>query len=82
MSRSKLSISKSTLNFVNNSALEVGGIGYSQCLLYTSFVKLIGNSASDHLRGGAIVVKNAKAFFSNTEVLCNSETAIRFFGVI
>ena len=77
VSRSKLSISKST--FVNNSALEAGGIGCSQCFLYTSFVKLIGNSASDHLRGGAIVVKNAKAFFSNTEVLRNSGTAIRFF---
>ena len=41
VSRSKLSISKSTF-FVNNSALEAGGIGCSQCFLYTSFV--ISNS--------------------------------------
>ena len=75
---SELYVSRS--EFINNSAREAGGIGCGPCSLYTSFVKFINNSASNHYRGGAIVIKNAKAVFSNTHILGNSGTAVRFFS--
>ena len=74
---SELNVSKST--FVSNSAPEAGGIGCSECSLFTSSVHFINNSANHHLKGGAVVVKNAKAVFSNTTVTHNSGTALRFF---
>ena len=74
---SELNVSRS--EFINNSAREAGGIGCGPCSLYTSFVRFINNSASNHYRGGAIVIKKAKAVFSNTHILGNSGTAVRFF---
>ena len=49
VSKSELNVSKST--FVSNSALEAGGIGCSECSLFTSSVHFINNSANHHLKG-------------------------------
>ena len=65
-------------SFFGNSALQAGGIGCHDCLLFVSSVSFINNTALI-LHGGAIFTHRAGGVFDNTTVVGNSETAFVFF---
>ena len=64
--------------FFGNCALQAGGIGCHDCLLFVSSVSFINNTALI-LHGGAIFTHRAGGVFANTTVVGNSETAFVFF---